>query len=225
MHFYIEYVAKQFIMKKWSIPIDTKLETPVYKQIRNSVENGIEAGILLAGDQLPSIHKLAREHQLAPGTIIRAYEELRELGIISSKQGKGYFISSTDIALRYRIFLLFDRMTAFKEVLYDSFRNEFDADTDIQVFFHHYDKKRFEKLIRENLGKFSHYVLMPHLNENIEKIIRKIPEKKIIFLDNFPENKKTNANAVYQDFENDIQIALSSHMERIKLYQSIHFEF
>lgn len=209
-------------MKKWALSIDNRLETPVYKQIRQAVEQSIENRQLLPGDKLPSINKLANEYHLAAGTIIRAYDELRELGVISSKQGKGYYISSTDIALRLRIFLLFDRITAFKEILYDSFRNEFDEHTDIQVSFHHYNKKRFEKLVRENLGKFSHYVLMPHLDGDINKIIKRIPEKKIIFIDNFPEKLATTSSAVYQDFFKDIYHALMEKIEKIRKYESIH---
>jgi len=209
-------------MKKWDVTLNMRLEKPVYKQLRESIENAIEKQRLMPGDQLPSINKLAREHQLAPGTIIRAYEELRELGVISSRQGKGYFISSTDVALQYRIFLLFDRISAFKEILYDSFRDEFDDTTDIQVFFHHYNKKRFEKLIRENLGKFTHYVLMPHLDENIQKIIKRIPEKKTIFIDNFPDDVASQSGAIYQDFSCDIYQALKSNIDKIEQYKVIN---
>jgi DNA-binding transcriptional regulator YhcF (GntR family) len=209
-------------MKKWNLMIDARLEKPVYKQIRHSIEQNIELEVLLPGDQLPSIHKLALEFHLSTGTITRAYEELRELGIISSMRGKGYFISSVDVALRYRIFLLMDRISAFKEILYDSFRNEFDDSTDIQVFFHHYNIKRFEKLIRENQGKFSHYILMPHLDQDIAKIIKKLPEKKLIFIDNFPTNLSTAANAVYQDFVNDIYQALNQKIDKIMKYKAIH---
>lgn len=209
-------------MKKWSPILNTRLEKPVYKQLRDYIENGIGKGQLLPGEKLPSINKLALEYQLAPGTIIRAYEELRELGIISSKQGKGYFISSTDMTLHYRIFLLFDRISVFKEILYDSFRDEFDEQTDIQVFFHHYDKRRFEKLVRENLGRFTHYVLMPHLDKGIQKLINQIPEKKTIFIDNLPENLQTKASAVYQDFKNDIYGTLKEKLQKIKKYKAIH---
>ena len=209
-------------MTKLEIQIDSRLENPLFQQIKNHIENGIINGKLNPGHKLPSINKIAREYQIAPGTVIRAYDELREMGLISSKQGKGYFVSGSDIQIHRRIFLLFDRMNAFKEILYDAFRNEFDENTDIQVFFHHYNIRRFEKLIRENLGKFSHYVLMPHLNENIQKIIDKLPEKKIIFIDNLPVNLKTSANGVYQDFYNDIFTALTGEIERIKKYDSIN---
>ncbi len=210
-------------MKNIHFKVDSSLEIPIYKQIISRLEQDIGSGKLQPGDQLPSINKVAGELKLAPGTVIRAYKELRELGMISSKQGKGYFVSDAGIILHHRIFLLFDRISAFKEILYESFRNEFDEKTDIQVFFHHYDMKRFDKLIRENLGKFSHYVLMPHLIENVQKSIDRLPAKKIILIDNLPGYlKKTNVKAVCQDFYGDIYQALKQNIGRIKQYEAVN---
>ena len=208
-------------IKKWGLTLNRRSEVPVFKQIQESIGQGIGSGKLVPGDQLPSIHKLAGEFGLSAGTIVRAFEELRELGIITSRQGKGYFIASVDIALRYRVFLLFDRITAFKEILYDSFRSEFDDQTDIHVFFHHYNAKRFEKLIRENQGKYSHYVLMPHLSEDIRRFLNQMPEKKTVFIDNFPEHLNSNAGAVYQDFHRDIYQALLSKIGKVREYRAV----
>jgi DNA-binding transcriptional regulator YhcF (GntR family) len=207
---------------KWLNKPDKQSITPIYQQIKESVLNAIEDKKLLIGESIPSINKICGEFELAPGTVIRAYDELREMGIISSKQGKGYFVAGTHIEKKTKIFLLFDRMNAFKEILYDSFRNEFDDDTEIQVFFHHYDSKRFEKLVRENLGKFSHYILMPHLHENIQRIVQRIPEKRLIFIDNLPANLHTNSHAVYQDFYNDISNALKERVNEISKYKCIN---
>lgn len=207
---------------KWLNKPDKKSITPIYQQIKHGILIAVEDKKLQIGDGIPSINKICSEFELAPGTVIRAYDELREMGIISSKQGKGYFISGTQIDRKTRIFLLFDRMNAFKEILYDSFRNEFSEETEIQVFFHHYDSKRFEKLVRENLGKFSHYILMPHLNESIHRIVQRIPEKRLIFIDSLPPDLHTNAQAVYQDFYNDIYYALQYKVEELRKYQSIN---
>ncbi len=208
-------------MKWLNKPVKQSI-SPIYQQIKNGILNAIEERKLQIGDSIPSINKICNEFELAPGTVIRAYDELREMGIISSKQGKGYFVAGIYIEQKTKIFLLFDRINAFKEILYDSFRNEFDEETDIQVFFHHYDSKRFEKLVRENLGKFSHYILMPHLHENIQRVVQRIPEKRLIFIDNLPTNLHTNAHAVYQNFYNDIYNALEDRITEIAKYKSIN---
>ena len=207
---------------KWVEKPNKQAILPIYQQIKENILYAINDGKLKIGESIPSINKTCKEFDLAPGTIIRAYEELREMGIISSKQGKGYFVSGSHTDQKTKIFLLFDRMNAFKEILYDSFRNEFGDDTDIQVFFHHYDSKRFEKIVKENIGKFSHYVLMPHLHENVQKIIKRIPEKKLVFIDNLPDKLDTGASAVYQNFYGDIYGALAEKKEEICKYDCLN---
>lgn len=207
---------------KWFLKPDKQSVKPVYQQIRDNILNAVNDGKLRIGDNIPSINKICNEFEIAPGTVIRAYDELRAMQVITSKQGKGYFVAGTKISEKTRIFLLFDRMNAFKEILYDSFRNEFDDETEIQVFFHHYDFKRFEKLVRENMGKFSHYILMPHLKESILKVIKKIPEKKLVLIDNLPDGINPGILAVYQDFFHDIRNALGEKTAEISKYKTIN---
>jgi len=207
----------------WTFQIEQKSMTPVYRQIIQNVIDGIEQGKISIGMKMPSINKIGEEFGLAPGTVIRAYEELREMGIISSRQGKGYYISSIRIQRKTKVFLLFDRMNAYKEVLYDAILHHLSSDIEIDVFFHHYDIKRFEKLIRENLGKYSFYAVMPHFNEDVSKILAKIPERKLIILDKSVPGMKGKYAAIFQDFENDIYNGLISQKETIQSYE--HFVF
>lgn len=207
----------------WTFRIEPKSIIPVYKQIIQNILAGIEQKKISVGLKMPSIHKMCDEFGLAPGTIIRAYEELREMGIVSSRQGKGYYISSIQVNLKTKVFLLFDRMNAYKEILYDAILHNLNPDIEVDVFFHHYDIKRFEKLIRENLGKYSFYAIMPHFNEDVSKIISKIPERKLIILDKSVPMLKGKYAAVYQNFEDDIYSGLSSQKEKIIAYRKIIF--
>jgi len=203
--------------------IEPKSMIPVYKQIIHSVLDGIAQKKITVGMKMPSIHKIREEFGLAPGTVIRAYEELREMGIISSQQGKGYYISSIQVQEKTKVFLLFDRMNAYKEILYDAILHHLNPGIEVDVFFHHYDIKRFEKLIRENLGKYSFYAVMPHFNEDVSKILAKIPERKLIIMDKAVSELKGKYAAIFQDFEADIHQGLISQKERINPYK--HFVF
>lgn len=208
---------------KWIEKPNKQAIHPIYQQIKENILSAIDDGKLKIGESIPSINKICKEFELAPGTIIRAYEELREMGIISSKQGKGYFISNTQIQKKTRVFLLFDRMNAYKEILYDSIITTLNKDIEVEVFFHHYDIKRFEKLIKSNLGKYSYYAIMPHFNKDVSKIISKIPEKKLIILDKSVSGLKGKYASVYQDFENDIYNGLQSQITKIRKYENFVF--
>ena len=54
----------------------------------------IAAGTLAAGDQLPTVRQLAVDLSINPNTVIRAYRELENRGVLETQQGTGTFISN-----------------------------------------------------------------------------------------------------------------------------------
>ena len=62
---------------------------------------------------------------------------------------------------------------------------------------------------------------MPHISDDISKILHKVPEKKLILIDAHVPGLSDGYNAVYQDFENDIFTGLESGLESIRKYSSI----
>ncbi len=69
---------------------DESLQSQLVRQIRAK----ILAGDLKAGDDLPSIRRLAREQHISVITVQRAYEHLEREELIHSRRGKGFFVSS-----------------------------------------------------------------------------------------------------------------------------------
>ncbi|NQV16690.1 GntR family transcriptional regulator [bacterium] len=67
--------------------------TPIYELIMKQIQSQIISGDLNAGEQLPSIRKLALELQISVITTKRAYDELENDGFINSVTGKGSFIA------------------------------------------------------------------------------------------------------------------------------------
>lgn len=65
---------------------------PIYTQIADNFRSQIRAGVLTAGDKLPSVRELASELAINPNTIQRAYRELEAEGWIASVSGKGSFV-------------------------------------------------------------------------------------------------------------------------------------
>lgn len=64
---------------------------PIYEQITDQVKEQIMAGILSAGDALPSMRLLAKELRISVITTKRAYEELEQAGYLCSVAGRGSF--------------------------------------------------------------------------------------------------------------------------------------
>jgi GntR family transcriptional regulator len=57
------------------------------------IKHAIETCALKAGEQLPTMRKLAVELVINPNTVIRAYRELERKGIVEIRHGSGAFVS------------------------------------------------------------------------------------------------------------------------------------
>jgi GntR family transcriptional regulator len=68
---------------------------PVYLQLMGQVKHAVETGALQAGDQLPTIRKLAEDLVVNPNTVVRAYRELQHEGVIEVRHGSGAYISES----------------------------------------------------------------------------------------------------------------------------------
>jgi GntR family transcriptional regulator len=68
---------------------------PLYIQLMDQVKHSIEMGALRAGEQLPTIRKVAEDLVMNPNTVARAYRELESKGIIEVKHGAGAFVSQS----------------------------------------------------------------------------------------------------------------------------------
>jgi len=66
--------------------------TPIYVQLMDQVKHAIETGALKAGEQLPTLRKLAEELVINPNTVVRAYRELEHEGIVEIRHGLGAFV-------------------------------------------------------------------------------------------------------------------------------------
>ena len=76
--------------------IDNASGRPVYQQIMDQVKRDIALGRLIKDEQLPTVRQLARQLALNPNTIAKAYRQLEQEGIITTKPGAGAFVASLD---------------------------------------------------------------------------------------------------------------------------------
>lgn len=72
--------------------INAQLGIPIYQQLVDQIRAAVKKGVLVAGQQLPTVQELANELSLAKGTIKRAYDELEREGLLEKIQGRGTFI-------------------------------------------------------------------------------------------------------------------------------------
>ncbi len=86
---------------------------PIYEQVRDAYRQQILAGVLVPGEQLPSVRELSSRLAVNPNTIQRAYRELEQEGCISSVRGKGSFVADVAGAAearRHELLRQFDQL-------------------------------------------------------------------------------------------------------------------
>lgn len=66
---------------------------PIYLQIVNQIKYLVASGRLVHREQLPPVRKLAEQLLINPNTVARAYRELEQANILTTRQGAGVFVS------------------------------------------------------------------------------------------------------------------------------------
>lgn len=65
------------------------------EQVHGQLRGLITAGKLAADERLPSVRQLATDLGIAPGTVAKAYRQLEEEGLATSRVGAGTRVSRT----------------------------------------------------------------------------------------------------------------------------------
>lgn len=78
------------------IRLDPRSEKPIYRQVAESIASSIRDGTLAAGDRLPSARSLAGTLDVNMHTILHAYSELQDWGLVVMRRGRsGVVVSPT----------------------------------------------------------------------------------------------------------------------------------
>ena len=82
--------------------LDPRLPTPLYAQIADRVRVAVASGELPIGEALPSVRVLAAKLRVNPATVVQAYRDLEQEGIVEMRQGAGSFVADVSPERRAR---------------------------------------------------------------------------------------------------------------------------
>jgi len=210
------------------IRIDEYSATPKYQQIINCILKATESGRLQREDLLPSINDLSYELDVSRDTTEKGYRYLKKIGLLGSVPGKGYFIKNTVSEHVLNICLFFNKLSAHKKIIYDSFVESLGKNVAIDFYIYNNDFSFFKKLLASRHEDYSHYVIIPHFiegRENPYEIINTLPKEKLLLLDKKIPGVDGTYAAVYENFSNDIYHALEQAGERLSKYHSLKIIF
>lgn len=205
-----------------TIKIDHENQVPVYKQVVGQVEALVRSGEYAEGCLLPSMNELSARLDISKETVKKAYSILRNKGFIDARQGKGFYVSAAGISKKMSILVLFDKLSNYKQVLFNSFAEEIGDAAEIIIRLHNQNVDLLEYYIEENLDLFDYYVITPHFpldaasQKRVLKILTRIPNRKLILVDHWMKELPGNYGAVYQDFTNDAYEGLGYELKKLK---------
>lgn len=73
--------------------VDHHSPVPLYRQLADSVRAAVVHGQVRAGERLPSAREVADSLEVNLHTVLKAYHELREEGLVELRRGRGAVIA------------------------------------------------------------------------------------------------------------------------------------
>ncbi|TXK44300.1 GntR family transcriptional regulator [Pontibacter qinzhouensis] len=197
---------------------------PVYLQVADAILTGIQTGVLKRDRKLPSINKLSESNYISRDTVSKAYDVLRKRGVVNSIRTGGFYVKDNYITTGLSVLLLLNKLSAHKKHIYYALLKNLGAGAVVNLHVHHADGKICERLIEENLARYSYIAVLPHFNKNMEyarQAIRKVPKEQLLLLDKKLDDYEGKCAAVYQDFEGDIRNALNQGKDLLARYSRL----
>lgn len=213
---------------KLNLNIDDSSSIPKYIQVVKAIKGLITSEVLRFGDKIPSINSLSAEYYLSRDTVEKAYAILKKQGIIESVRGKGYYISHHNDLSKYTVLLLFNKLSAYKKEIFNSFVTTLEGRAEINFQVHHCEYELLRKILETQKGGFDFYVVMPHFKKEQEQkayaLLQNLPSEKLVLLDNKPDGLDC-FGAIYQDFKTDIYEALKKLNSKLRKYKKLILVF
>lgn len=203
------------------INLETGSKNPIYKQLVDQFEDAIRSGAIKPGEQVPSMNDFALQLGISKETVKKTYGILREKGLLIPQQGKGFYVAEASDASKPRVLVLFDKLSIYKEVLYNSLAEELGDKADLTILTHNQNLDLFTYYLDNALDRYDYYVISPHfpLDEKSQaaalKLISRVPNRKLIMVDHWLQSYTGNYGAVYQDFENDVYDGLKQGLDKL----------
>jgi len=98
------------------------------------------------------------------------------------------------------------------------------GNSQVDIYFHHFNYDVFSKLIFDSIGNYNHYVIMPANLKNTHLIIDKLPKEKVYILDQMHDELMGYAS-VFQNFESNMYSNLTLGITSLKKYNKLNLLF
>ena len=195
-----------------------------HEQLVQGVINAIDEKLLVRGDMLPSVNNMIQEIGFARETIMKGYRELKDRGIIESKNRLGFFVANADTEQTLKVALMMFGFDPFQEVFYRNFREKLGENIHLDVFFHHNNIEVFETILNHIKGKYGMYVVAPIPHPKTKELLQSIPTSKLLMFDRY-ESISDDINHITQEFEASSYRFFTELADRLRGFDAFFFYY
>lgn len=198
---------------------------PKFIQIAHRIRELIDAGQLDCGDKLPSVNQVIAHFSVSRDTAIKAYQELKNLGIVESSPCKAYFVGNVCRKEgQKRIILLVDEQSWYKDRIYQGLVDHLPEGYYVERFCHNDDFDLLKHMYERHraLPDIASFMIIPTAGQTRDaEYFRFVNPGKILFLDRRVPG--TPHSAVYQDFTAGFYEALDAERAALSKYRRLVF--
>lgn len=199
---------------------------PKYRQIIQNVIGALQAGKLERGDMLPSINELSSHYDVSRDTVVKAYKHLREIAVLLTIPGKGFFIQADHYSEACRVFLLFDEIeNPYKHRMLEGIKEGVGSKADLYPYFHHYDPEVFVNLVEDARRRFEYFVVMAFDHPIIKQVMNTFDQSQLLVLDQDCDFDGKDCSVIRQDFDKRLEYALGDAVDLLAKYNSFNLVF
>lgn len=190
------------------------------RQMAEAIRMAISQGEFSEGEMLPSINQISAKYNVARDTAFKAFQELKQKGVIESAPTKGYYVSSSV----NNVLVLLDIFSPYKNDLYNALTKNLGPHNRLDLYFHHYNEDHFNNVIMNSLGKYNRYLIMNLKNDQYLPVLDNIDKSRILLLD-FGKFNKDGFAYVCQGFDTTLYDCLQSGADLFRKYKKLNFIF
>lgn len=196
-----------------------------HEQLVYGIINSINDKILVKGDILPSVNQMVEKIGFARKTIVKAYTELKERGIIESKNRLYYFVVNDSTEHKVRVGVLLYAFHDFQQIFYNTLRESLGENFQLDVYFHHNNPATYESLLNLMIGRqYTSYVVAPIHDPITQKLLSNFSTDQLLLIDRF-ENIGEGYSYISQEFEETTYQILSQLTDEFKRFDELTLFF
>jgi DNA-binding LacI/PurR family transcriptional regulator len=191
-----------------------------HRTIERDLLHSIKTGALPPGAELPSLNRTVARYGVSRDTAAKAYEALRQCGVIRAEHGRGFFVADPRGGDVLRVVVLLDEVSMYKEELYRSIESGLDSMAQVDLAVHGGSFENLAILYQGVRSRADVCVIVPSLAREREKdYFADCDPREVIFLDRAVPGSRLSS--VHQDFERGVAEALGQATPLLEKYESL----